>query len=152
MDTPRSAPLRVIRRIGVVLVLIGNWIGYTLVGVFVAGLLLIIILGATAWNDDDSKSAADDKPSASPTPSPAETPIQWLFAGQRCSDGWASPSIGRQGACSHHGGVVTWYQAHAEQVLTTRCPPLYQPKTVGRALQLAAGGSYVDCDFEQPSR
>jgi len=22
-----------------------------------------------------------------------------------CSDGWASPSIGRQGACSHHGGV-----------------------------------------------
>lgn len=23
----------------------------------------------------------------------------------RCSDGWASPSIGKQGACSHHGGV-----------------------------------------------
>jgi hypothetical protein len=23
----------------------------------------------------------------------------------RCADGWASPSIGRQGACSHHGGV-----------------------------------------------
>ena len=22
-----------------------------------------------------------------------------------CSDGWASGSIGRQGACSHHGGV-----------------------------------------------
>lgn len=22
-----------------------------------------------------------------------------------CSDGWQSPSIGRQGACSHHGGV-----------------------------------------------
>ena len=22
-----------------------------------------------------------------------------------CNDGWASPSIGRQGACSHHGGV-----------------------------------------------
>ena len=22
-----------------------------------------------------------------------------------CADGWASPSIGRQGACSHHGGV-----------------------------------------------
>jgi hypothetical protein len=25
----------------------------------------------------------------------------------RCRDGWASPSIGRQGACSHHGGVST---------------------------------------------
>lgn len=23
----------------------------------------------------------------------------------RCNDGWNSPSIGRQGACSHHGGV-----------------------------------------------
>ncbi|WP_405986931.1 DUF3761 domain-containing protein [Streptomyces sp. NBC_00872] len=24
----------------------------------------------------------------------------------RCADGWLSPSIGRQGACSHHGGVA----------------------------------------------
>jgi hypothetical protein len=22
-----------------------------------------------------------------------------------CNDGWTSPSIGKQGACSHHGGV-----------------------------------------------
>lgn len=28
-----------------------------------------------------------------------------LFAGAVCSDGWASPSIGSSGACSHHGGV-----------------------------------------------
>lgn len=29
-----------------------------------------------------------------------------FFAGPTtCADGWASPSIGRQGACSHHGGV-----------------------------------------------
>jgi hypothetical protein len=28
----------------------------------------------------------------------------WL-CGQRCADGWASPSIGLQGACSWHGGV-----------------------------------------------
>ena len=27
------------------------------------------------------------------------------IGGAVCSDGWASPSIGRQGACSHHGGV-----------------------------------------------
>jgi len=25
-----------------------------------------------------------------------------------CNDGWRSPSIGVQGACSHHGGVKTW--------------------------------------------
>nr|VFJ77486.1 MAG: hypothetical protein BECKFW1821C_GA0114237_112510 [Candidatus Kentron sp. FW] len=23
-----------------------------------------------------------------------------------CADGWISPSIGKQGACSHHGGVI----------------------------------------------
>lgn len=28
-----------------------------------------------------------------------------LVGPTRCSDGWASPSIGKQGACSHHGGV-----------------------------------------------
>ncbi|MGE8281351.1 MAG: hypothetical protein ACN6O2_13050 [Stenotrophomonas sp.] len=28
-----------------------------------------------------------------------------------CRDGWGSPSIGRRGACSHHGGVVRrWIQ------------------------------------------
>src|SRR5690606_31864016 len=31
-----------------------------------------------------------------------------LIGGAVCSDGWASPSIGRSGACSHHGGVRTW--------------------------------------------
>lgn len=28
-----------------------------------------------------------------------------LFGAATCSDGWASPSIGRRGACSSHGGV-----------------------------------------------
>lgn len=28
-----------------------------------------------------------------------------LFGAAVCSDGWASPSIGRRGACSSHGGV-----------------------------------------------
>lgn len=34
-----------------------------------------------------------------------------LLAPERtCKDGWKSPSIGRQGACSHHGGVGgDWY-------------------------------------------
>jgi hypothetical protein len=31
--------------------------------------------------------------------------LQQLLPEVRCADGWASPSIGRQGACSHHGGV-----------------------------------------------
>ena len=32
--------------------------------------------------------------------------LGWLFGGPvTCRDGWRSPSIGKQGACSHHGGV-----------------------------------------------
>jgi hypothetical protein len=30
-----------------------------------------------------------------------------LHTFRECADGWQSPSIGVQGACSHHGGVVT---------------------------------------------
>lgn len=31
-----------------------------------------------------------------------------LIGGAVCSDGWHSGSIGRSGACSHHGGVRSW--------------------------------------------
>ena len=31
-----------------------------------------------------------------------------LIGGTVCSDGWGSRSIGRSGACSHHGGVRVW--------------------------------------------
>lgn len=31
--------------------------------------------------------------------------LSLLYGGATCSDGWASPSIGSSGACSHHGGV-----------------------------------------------
>lgn len=31
--------------------------------------------------------------------------LVWPPKGATCRDGWASPSIGRQGACSHDGGV-----------------------------------------------
>jgi len=31
----------------------------------------------------------------------------YTYTKKECADGWNSPSIGQQGACSHHGGVVT---------------------------------------------
>src|SRR5690625_2692968 len=34
--------------------------------------------------------------------------LKLLIGGAVCSDGWASPSIGKAGACSHHGGVRRW--------------------------------------------
>jgi hypothetical protein len=33
--------------------------------------------------------------------------VEWLKGPSRCVDGWASRSIGIQGACSFHGGVDT---------------------------------------------
>jgi len=41
------------------------------------------------------------------SPAPEHTAL--TYAGTtpaHCADGWASPSISRRGACSHHGGVV----------------------------------------------
>ncbi|MFK8912229.1 hypothetical protein [Streptomyces sp. YS-3] len=34
--------------------------------------------------------------------------VAWVDmpSGAECADGWSSSSIGKQGACSHHGGVV----------------------------------------------
>src|SRR5260370_22332807 len=31
--------------------------------------------------------------------------LKYLFGPTTCNDGWHSPSIGKQGACSWHGGV-----------------------------------------------
>ncbi|MFJ3667757.1 DUF3761 domain-containing protein [Streptomyces sp. NPDC090106] len=38
--------------------------------------------------------------------SPAEVSQVVMPSPAHCKDGWPSTSIGRQGACSHHGGVV----------------------------------------------
>lgn len=34
-----------------------------------------------------------------------------------CADGWMSTNIGKQGACSHHGGVVTYINAYGTTAL-----------------------------------
>lgn len=34
--------------------------------------------------------------------------LKFIIGPVTCSSGWKSPSIGRQGACSHHGGVAGW--------------------------------------------
>lgn len=33
--------------------------------------------------------------------------VALVLPGSGCADGWSSPSIGRPGACSHHGGVTS---------------------------------------------
>ncbi|MFF2411841.1 hypothetical protein [Streptomyces sp. NPDC058092] len=144
MDTPRPTPPSGIRSAGRAL---GKGIAYV-VGTLVGAWLLIIILGNIIWWD-----VSDDKPEGKSIPplipSPTANPFQWVFAGQACQDGWHSPSIGQQGACSHHGGVVTWYQSNVGN-LTTSCDFLHQAATLERARQLADGNGNVACDFENP--
>lgn len=42
---------------------------------------------------------------------------QELLTGSSCADGWNSPSIGKSGACSHHGGVIIQFEANTKYQL-----------------------------------
>lgn len=61
----------------------------------------------------------EDPPVSSGTPSATYKPVHWTYQGYECADGWPSDSIGRQGACSHHGGVVSVFEGDDGTVL--RC-------------------------------
>lgn len=89
---------------------------YALAGIVAVGIFIVLPVTAqlSGWNDD-----VEDPAVRSETPSAAYTPVQWTFQGYGCADGWPSESIGRQGACSHHGGVVSVYEGEDGTVL--RC-------------------------------
>ncbi|MDX5526103.1 hypothetical protein PV677_36145 [Streptomyces sp. DE06-01C] len=136
-----------IRRLGQALRTILNWTLATCTVLFFAGLGTIAILGNTVWkNDNKPAPAATVSATATPRAVPSGTPIQWRYIGQACADGWPSTSIGKRGACSHHGGVVTVYQSTPGD-LTTQCHPYGHPKTLERAQQLAGTTRTVPCDF-----
>ncbi|MGW1409461.1 hypothetical protein [Streptomyces sp. NPDC002403] len=116
-----------------------------MVAYVVGAWLFIVILGNLIDLVDGDDKKADSKPS--PSASATGTPIQWVYQGQGCSDGWHSSSIGKRGACSHHGGVITVYQSNIGGLVTI-CGPRYQPKTLERAQELADSGGNVTCDFE----
>ena len=51
----------------------------------------------------------------------------------QCADGWSSPSIGKRGACSHHGGVVSpfikntnWHLVNQFKFAERLYPSLYE--------------------------
>lgn len=90
--------------------------GYALAGIFAVGIFIVLPVTAqlSGWNDD-----VEDPSVSSETPSPAYTPVRWTYQGYGCADGWSSDSIGRPGACSHHGGIVDVYEGDDGTVL--RC-------------------------------
>jgi len=69
------------------------------------------------------------------------TAVTWTPTGEECSDGWQSPSIGKRGACSHHGGVVSVWVASDGVVL--RCWRSSPPRNAQtQAAQLLHAGHY----------
>lgn len=90
---------------------------------FVLGMLTIAVLGHTVWDHNGT----GRKPTPPGPTASISTPISWTFQGSTCSDGWPSRSIGRRGACSHHGGVVSlWISDGGTKA---RCRSVGLPRT-----------------------
>jgi hypothetical protein len=89
---------------------------YALAGLIAVGIFIVLPITAqlSGWDGD-----VEDPPASSMTPSATYTPVRWTYQGYECADGWPSESIGRQGACSHHGGVVSVIEGDDGTVL--RC-------------------------------
>jgi hypothetical protein len=89
----------------------------TCIGLVVIGWLKLIIMGSFVWEEPDQHEAATSARWRQPPP------YAWLYRGSECRDGWDSPSIGRPGACSHHGGVVAVYSSAPGNLLRRRPLP-----------------------------
>lgn len=91
-------------------------VAYSVAGLIGVGIFVVLPITAqlSGWNDDD-----EDLPASPGAPFTMYAPIRWTSQGYECSDGWPSDSIGRQGACSHHGGVVSVFEGDDGRVL--RC-------------------------------
>ncbi|MDQ0600129.1 hypothetical protein QF037_004474 [Streptomyces canus] len=91
-------------------------VAYTLAGLISVVIFVVLpVIAQLSGGDDDD----EGPPDGSATPSATFTPVRWTYQGDECADGWSSDSIGRQGACSHHGGVVSVFEGADGTVL--RC-------------------------------
>jgi hypothetical protein len=91
-------------------------VAYSLASLIGVGIFVVLPVTAqlSGWNNDD-----EDPSVSSATSSATYTPVHWTYQGYECADGWPSDSIGRQGACSHHRGVVSVFEGDDGTVL--RC-------------------------------
>ena len=120
-------------------------VGAVIFGGIVLLVAWIFFMNMFVWGDDD-----DPKPHTAPSPTHTQTPVAWYPTGMSCADGWKSPSIGRRGACSYHGGVVTWYQSVPGDLITL-CPPKWQPGTLEQARKLVNSFGQVGCAVPDPN-
>ncbi|MEE4493582.1 hypothetical protein [Streptomyces sp. BE230] len=100
---------------------------WTVVVSGVAFFLIIAVVFVKISFFQDDGSTRPVSVTNSPTPSPPETPVTWTFQGTSCADGWSSQSIGKQGACSSHGGVASsWVAEDGTIVICRNRPPRTQ--------------------------
>lgn len=116
---------------------------YTLSAVVMLGVCVALPIALIVWPElqDFGGEKPVSRPAVSPSPSPS-TPMNWTWRGSQCADGWLSVSIGRQGACSHHGGVVAVWLA--DDGTEARCRNVDPPSTVeAAAVQMEKFGRIV---------
>lgn len=85
------------------------------------GLVVLSVLAVAVtilWGFIDAPGAGPSPNRLLPTPAPTHSTVTWTYVESTCADGWRSPSIGKRGACSHHGGVVSIYNGSDGSVLT----------------------------------
>ncbi|GAB3164106.1 hypothetical protein GCM10027059_19570 [Myceligenerans halotolerans] len=87
--------------------------GWTIASLVVAGSATFALHDSTA----DREWLVEPQPAATEQELTGSTPLH-------CADGWNSPSIGKRGACSHHGGVVG-----GEPIFETTVTPAVEGKT-----------------------
>lgn len=101
--------------------MVGKWIGFILAWIVLASFAVLVAYGFGGTRDE-------------PTWQQEETVVGYYAIATRdaqvryvtttryrtCADGWNSPSIGKQGACSWHGGVVT-RERETPREMTTTC-------------------------------
>ncbi|WP_245728091.1 DUF3761 domain-containing protein [Streptomyces vietnamensis] len=107
-----------------------HWFSMVCAGLSALAFLALMIFGIFDGIKRDEQEERERQarlasvPSAAPT---TRTPIDWTYEGAVCADGTLSFSIGKQGACSHHGGVAgKWSAADGTQVICRNSPPRTQ--------------------------
>ncbi len=120
----------------------GGRLGATLSLLLTVGLLIVLPTTArlSGWGEHEKDSIP--KPVA---PTETYSSVRWAFQGYECADGWPSQSIGKRGACSHHGGVISVFRGTDGTVL--RCGrDEHPPRAHEQRRQMADYGSLM-CTF-----
>lgn len=94
------------------------------VGVFLA--VVVFALAVDALDGEPQEPTSPAPGLVKPTAPSRPAGWFWRVVDVRCADGWPSQSIGRQGACSWHGGVVTVWRNDVRG-LTVACHDGYPP-------------------------